>query len=165
MSFDLKMIDSGMGKPYEAEKVKIVGSDGSVVSIYPSSSSYSPAGSWTRCQVALTPAVFGAREETFLRVMRSVDRVMIRGEYSDRSDVEGIDNVMVILPIVTELISCFDHGDEDWRGVGTSISPGERWEEILAASFWARIGGLDRPGTTSRLSLGPGTGPPTSAGR
>ncbi|KUK45215.1 MAG: laminin B domain-containing protein [Methanothrix sp.] len=127
LSFDLKMIDSGMGKPYEAEKVKIVGSDGSVVSIYPSSSSYSPAGSWTRCQVALTPAVFGAREETFLRVMRSVDRVMIRGEYSDRSDVEGIDNVMVILPIVTELISCFDHGDEDWRG-GRDVNLS--WREV-----------------------------------
>jgi hypothetical protein len=124
LSFDLKMIDPGMGVPYEAELVRIVGSDGSAVSVSSSSSSYSEdllAGGWTRRQVALTHAAFGAREETFSRVMRSVDRVMIRGEYSDRSDVEGIDNVVVSLPVATDLVSCFDLGDEGWRG-GRDVS-------------------------------------------
>jgi hypothetical protein len=124
LSFDLKMIDSGMGKPYEAEMVMIVGSDGSVVSISSSSPSYSDellGGGWTRRRVALTPAAFGAREETFSRVMRYVGRVMIRGEYSDRSDVEGIDNVVVSLPVATDLVSFFDLGDEGWRG-GRDVS-------------------------------------------
>jgi len=129
LSFDLKMIDSGMGKPYEAEMVMIVGSDGSVVSISSSSSSYSedlPAGSWSRRRVALTSAAFSASEETFARVMRSVDRIMIRGEYSDRSDAEGIDNVVVTLPEATDLVSCFDLGDEGWReGRDVSLS----WSE------------------------------------
>lgn len=118
LSFDLKMIDSGKGEAYEADLVRIVGSDGSVVSVSSSSSSYSedlPAGVWTRRRVSLTSAAFGTTEETFSRVMRSVDRIMIRGEYSDRSDVEGIDNVIVTLPVTTDLVSCFDLGDEGWR--------------------------------------------------
>ncbi|HOO53032.1 MAG TPA: hypothetical protein PLM24_03865 [Methanothrix sp.] len=124
LSFDLKMIDSGMGKPFEADLVRIVGSDGSVISS--PSPSYSPTGGWTRQRVALTPAAFGASEETFGGVMRSVDRVMIRGEYSDRSDVEGIDNVMVTLPVTTDLMSTFDTGNEGWReGRDVSIS----WSE------------------------------------
>jgi len=129
LSFDLKMIDSGMGEPYEADLVRIVGRDGSVVSLSSSSPFYSeelPAGGWTRRRVALTPAAFGASEETFERVLRSVDLVMIRGKYSDRSDVEGIDNVIVTLPIATDLVSTFDRGDEDWReGRDVSLS----WSE------------------------------------
>jgi hypothetical protein len=50
-----------------------------------------------------------------------VDRVMIRGEYSDRTDVEGIDNVVVSLPVATDLASSFDLGDEGWRG-GRDVS-------------------------------------------
>jgi hypothetical protein len=124
LSFELKMIDSGMGKPYEADMVMIVGSDGSAVSISPSSPSYSeelPGGGWTQHRVALTPASFSASVETFAKVMRSVDRVMIRGEYSDRTDVEGIDNVVVSLPVATDLASSFDLGDEGWRG-GRDVS-------------------------------------------
>jgi hypothetical protein len=123
LSFDLKMIDSGKGEAYEADLVMIVGSDGSVISVSPSSYSYSEdllGGAWTRRRVLLTPAAFGASEETFARVMRSVDRIMIRGEYSDRSDVEGIDNVIVTLPVATDLVSCFDIGDEGWR-VGRDV--------------------------------------------
>ena len=118
LSFELKMIDSGKGAHYEADLVRIVGSDGSEVSISPSSSSYSeemPESGWTRRQVALIPSAFEAPEEEFMRVMRSVDRVLIRGEYSDRSDVEGIDNVVVTLPVTTDLVSSFDLGDEGWR--------------------------------------------------
>jgi len=124
LSFDLKMIDSGTGKPYEADLVEIVGSDGSVISISSSSPSYSedlPAGGWTRFQVPLTSATFSASEEMFAKVMRSLDRIMIRGEYSDRSDVEGIDNVVVSLPIASDLVSRFDLGDEGWRG-GRDVS-------------------------------------------
>jgi len=129
LSFDLKMIDSGTGEPYEADLVRIVGTDGSVVSVSPSSFSCSedtPASTWTRRRVALTPAAFGTSEETFSRVMRSVDRVLIRGEYSDRSDVEGLDNVIVTLPVMTDLVSTFDLGDESWReGRDVSLS----WSE------------------------------------
>jgi hypothetical protein len=119
LSFDLKLIDSGMGKPYEADLVEIVGSDGSVVTVSSSSPSYSedlPTSRWTRFRVALTPVAFSVSEETFAKVMRSLDRIMIRGEYSDRSDVEGIDNVVVSLPIASDLVSDFDLGDEGWRG-------------------------------------------------
>jgi len=118
LSFELKMIDSGTGEPYDADLVRIVGSDGSVVSVFctPSSSSEDmPESAWTQRRVALTPATFGTTEETFSRVLRSVDRVLIRGEYSDRSDVEGLDNVIVTLPVMTDLVSTFDLGDEGWR--------------------------------------------------
>ncbi|MGC9515455.1 laminin B domain-containing protein [Methanocrinis sp.] len=124
LSFDLKMIDSGRGGPYEADLVRIIGSDGSVVSV--SSSEELPAGAWTRRRIALTPATFETTEEAFSEVMRSVDRVVIRGEYSDRGDVEGIDNVVVTPPIATDLVSSFDLGDEGWReGRDVSIS----WSE------------------------------------
>ena len=116
LSFDLKVIDSGKGGPYEADLVRIVGTDGSVVSVPSSPSGPNPESGWTRLRVDLTPAAFGTTEEAFWRVMRSVDRVVIRGEYSDRGDEEGIDNVVVSPPVATDLLSTFDLGDEGWRG-------------------------------------------------
>jgi hypothetical protein len=158
LSFDLKMIDSGTGDPYEADLVRIVGSDGSTVSVSPSSYPSlegSLKGTWTRCRAALTPEAFETTEETFSKVMRSVDRIMIRGEYSDRTDVEGIDNVMVTLPVVTDLVSTFDLGDEGWRGgrdvslswredggnpggflLGEDLGSGQTWYYVTPAT-WA----------------------------
>ena len=118
LSFDLKMIDSRKGGPYEADMVVIVGTDGSEVSVSPSSSYYSeemPAAIWTHRRLPLTASAFGATEEAFGRVMRSVDRISIRGEYSDRFDAEGIDNVIVSLPVKSDIVSTFDLGDEGWR--------------------------------------------------
>jgi len=156
LSFDLKMIDSGKGGPYEADLVKIVGSDGSVVTVSPSSSSYSgelAESGWTRLRVALTPASFGASEEEFSRVMRSVDWVGIRGEYSDRSDVEGIDNVVVTLPVATDLVSSFDLGDEGWRAgrdvalswSGEGGNPGGflRGEDQASGQTWYYVSPFD----------------------
>jgi hypothetical protein len=129
LSFDLKMIDSGKGGPYGSDLVVIVGTDGSRVSISPSSPSYTeepPGGAWTRRQVDLTPGAFGTTEAAYRKVMRSVDRVLIRGEYSDRSDAEGIDNVMVSPPVNSDLVSTFDEGSEGWRaGRDVSVS----WRE------------------------------------
>ncbi|OPX82459.1 MAG: hypothetical protein A4E50_00316 [Methanosaeta sp. PtaB.Bin087] len=126
LTFDLKVFDSGKGKAYEADLVKIFGSDGSEVTIPPSPSGMTPEGGWTHHRFDLTPAAFGTTDEAFSRVMRSVDRVVIRGEYSDRGDLEGIDNVLVSLPVATDLVSTFDLGDEGWReGRDVALSWGE----------------------------------------
>ncbi|UEC43193.1 MAG: Laminin IV type A domain-containing protein [Methanothrix sp.] len=143
LSFDLKMIDSGKGGPHGGDEVVIVATDGSSVSISPSSPYYSeeiPGSTWTRRHIPLTPEAFETTEELFGRVIRSVDRILIRGEHSDRSDVEGIDNVVVSPPVKSDLVSTFDGGDEGWRG-GRDVSLSWRAEGGNPGGF---IEGVDQ---------------------
>jgi len=121
LNFDLKLLDDGGGETYPGDLVRIYASDGSFVS-FVSSPRRSPGVSWTRWEVPLIPSLFGTTMNEFRKIMGDVDQVWIRGEYSDRMDVEGLDNVMVTLPSVGDRTSRFDRGCDGWRP-GNDVSP------------------------------------------
>lgn len=96
LSFDLRLISTGGGEEFSADILRIYGSNGNFVSW----SGTPPRGSWTHYEVDLTPSVFGISDTEFREIMGDVSEIWIRGEYTYKHDVEGLDNVMVTVPMV-----------------------------------------------------------------
>jgi|GEM_PF-2326938 len=102
LSFDIRLInyDDGINLNF-SDILKIYGPNGSFVA-WPGSIAPWPGepelGAWTHYEIPLVPDSFGVNESVFLEAMENVDRILIRGEYSDGKDLEGLDNVMVAPP-------------------------------------------------------------------
>lgn len=125
LSFDIRLIDDGDGVNLNFDDIlKIYGLNCSVLA-WPGSTVPWPGeparGVWTHYVIALVPSSFGVNESEFLKVLEHVDKISIRGEYSDGRDLEGLDNV-VVAPPETPLEPAVEPEPFRWRN--TTVTSG-----------------------------------------
>lgn len=99
LSFDMRLINSGDGYNDNFEDIIIIcGLNNSSISWPGVNSSWpiEPTASWTHYKVGLLASNFGVNESEFFLFMDNVSDIRIRGEFSNKGDIEGIDNVFII---------------------------------------------------------------------
>lgn len=128
LSFDMRLIDSGDGYNDNFEDIIIIyGLNNSSISwpgVY-SSWPVEPAIFWTHYEIGLLASNFGVNESEFFRFMDNVSDIRIRGEFSNRGDLEGLDNV--IIAHSANYPTRRDHTNEAHLGFGrksTSVTSG-----------------------------------------
>ena len=102
LSFDIRLInDENCINLDFSDILKIYGANSSIIT-WPGPTVPWPGepekGVWTHYEIALVPESFGVNESKFLETMEHVDKILIRGEYSDGRDLEGLDNMILTPP-------------------------------------------------------------------
>jgi hypothetical protein len=102
LSFDIRLIDDDGGVNLNYDDILMIYGLNCSVLAWPGLIAPWPGeparGVWTHYEIALVPGSFGVNESKFLEIMERVDKISIRGEYSDGHDLEGLDNVVVAPP-------------------------------------------------------------------
>ncbi|MDF0593743.1 hypothetical protein P0O24_09115 [Methanotrichaceae archaeon M04Ac] len=100
--FDIRLIDDDNSINLDFSDILKIYSLNDTFVAWPGSTAPWPSepkiGEWTRYEIPLEADSFGINESEFLETMENVDRILIRGEYSDGRDLEGLDNVIVAPP-------------------------------------------------------------------
>ena len=92
--YDLKLIDTGgTDSIANGSMVKIIGANGKEMNY--TEPSDSPTSMWTTYSIDIKPGYFDVSEDIFTSILQNVKEVWIRGEYTSKHDIEGLDNVIL----------------------------------------------------------------------
>ncbi|KPA14461.1 conserved hypothetical protein, secreted [Candidatus Magnetomorum sp. HK-1] len=114
-SYDLNLIDTGEDANFfEVETLRIIGVNGKEMKYTETTNNY-PDNSWKTYSLDITHSSFDVTEDIFQSIIQNVKEVWIRGEYTNKHDIEGIDNV--ILQYQQSNNKLCDINDSDMDGV------------------------------------------------
>jgi hypothetical protein len=121
LSFDMRLINHGSGYNDNFDDMIILNGVNNSSLSWPglfASWPVEPTASWTHYEIALLASNFGVNESEFLRILDNVTCIRIRGEYSNKGDIEGLDNVFIAG--IADLNSTKGHGHANAADMGFS---------------------------------------------
>ena len=96
LSYDFKLIETGEGGEIVNNiDLIIIGVNDNKMNYSFQSSDY-PNNTWKTYSIEISHSIFNVKEDEFYDIIKNVKELWIRGEYTNKYDIEGIDNVILI---------------------------------------------------------------------
>jgi len=98
LSFDIRRINSRDGYNDNFDDIIIINGFNSSPISWPGIDSPWPAEpsmSWTHYEIGLLASNFGLDKNNFSKIMSNISSIQIRGEFDNKNDIEGLDNILI----------------------------------------------------------------------